>query len=415
MFQDDSDDEDSFFPSMPINFVTREPFQAPYQLHNLEHQVILADGLVAKLIHPEQSTDSVSDRNGRLLKLYTTVHQHGTSIATGQYLEVLQSETAQHFFSSIRFSVPTSTAEMQKVQHDSDSWMLRKTEQASVALTAACNIRQNAARYILHGRKSSTNEDEEDEEDEEDDDDWLKDVERRERKCRAATIAMIGAAALNAFVQQNWTGPPIEKGEGNGPRVWLFSSEGDENTDSNKINKKNKNDKDNLDNQDNQDNQKNTDILQQRQDVRLALEIGGDCAFYKCQLPELLLVARCLLTMVASGGSGGSLEDASWNHRNGVTCPPSGLSDAERALLRTSCADVTTARWWAARSAVIHHRTLIFDIDGVIALRNEIETHFNVLRAKYAGAVKESAAANKDGNGKIPIESRRLAAQVELE
>jgi hypothetical protein len=391
--EDSDDDEQSMFPSMPINFVSREPFQALYQLDVLEHQVALADGLVAPLNTIKDGSTTDNKREGRLHDLYNDVHEHATAIADGRYLEVLRSASAQHLLSSVRFCQDISTEAAPLLQQrDSDAWMLRKAEQASAALVAACKVRQCAAQYILHGRVSqqentNANVDGGEEEDEEDDDDWLQDVEKRERRCRATTVAMIGAAALNSFVQQNWTGPPLEIQHNQGPKVWLCSAMGE-----------------------NESDEYRADVSQQRRDVRLALEIDGDRAFYKCELPELLLLARCLLSMVATGGSGQSLENTAWNHRGGILCPPSGLNDTERASLRTSCAEVTTARWWAARSAVIHHRTLIFDVDGNISLKNEIEKHFNILRAKYANAVKDS-----ETEGNVTIESRRLAAQVELE
>ena len=82
---------------------------------------------------------------------------------------------------------------------------------------ATCKVQQDAAQFILFGGTAADDDDDE-EEDEEDDDDWLNDMQQRERKVRATLVVMIGAAALNAFVQQNWTGPPLEAG---GLQQWV--------------------------------------------------------------------------------------------------------------------------------------------------------------------------------------------------
>ena len=122
---------------------------------------------------------------------------------------MLRSPTAQSLIASLTFGPGAST---QVLQRDSDAWLLRQTKQSSAALLATCKVQQDAAQFILFGGTAAADDDDE-EEDEEDDDDWLNDMQQRERKVRATLVVMIGAAALNAFVQQNWTGPPLEAGE----------------------------------------------------------------------------------------------------------------------------------------------------------------------------------------------------------
>jgi len=441
------DDESSFFPSMPINFSSKTPYSPPFDLNELEHQVVLADGIVSAIAGaasaatatatatPSTTTTTtpqskhLNPREKRLTELYTLLHHYATSINDGNYFTVLRDPVAQSLFSTITFG-PGASKEV--LQRDSDAWLLRKAKQSSAALLASCNVQHCTARYILSGTCSSSggeSNESDSEEEEEDDDDWLNDMEQRERQTRATLVVMIGAAALNAFVQQNWTGPPLEAG---GVQQWVCATNTPSTSTSTGTSATAAIDI-------------HTDVVQQRQDVRLALEVDGDQAFYKCELPELLLLSRTLLSLVATGGV--SLGNAGWNYRKELMYAMDGsITPSQRAALKTICAAVGTSRWWAARASVIHHRTLIFDIDGNDSLRKNIVLHFDVLRAKYDSSVlvqsnsnSNSSSNSSSGDGSsdgkseskatggattnlsgttedaASILTRRLAAQVELE
>ena len=413
---DDSDTDDDIFPSMPsnINFQERPKFKQPYDLVDLEHQLILADGLVKPLVPlstatatamespPTTTTPTADYRERSLLQLYEDVRTHALSLSSGEYMRVLRSKAARFLFGFARFG-PGSSQEL--LQRDSDAWLLRKEEQSALALRTGCDIQTNAAQYILTGiaplgdldiqqeqKLMAGGDDAADDSDSDDDDDaadWLADIIDKERRVRALLVTMVGAACLNSFVQQNWTGPPLEVQGDMGIPLWLCSTTSIIGSD-------------------------HADIVQQRQDVRLALEIGGDRAFYKCELPELLLIGRSLLSTVASGGS--SLGNATWNFRPKIRSTSGGgkkmmsIDPKDRATLKTICSTVSTARWWHVRACVIHHRTLIYDVEGNQDLKQDITGHYEILLSKYS-CVVDSDQSEHDGSST----RRRLAAQVELE
>lgn len=421
---DESDEDASLFPNVRIvQAEPRAPFRPPFSLADFEEQVMCVDGKLDRMASAQGGEESA--RALALGSLYLTLHRAGEQLLAGQYAALLESPIAlailgeQKAEDAARAAEPApavgvaAAASSAKARvHDSDVNLMRRDASVSVlVLTEATRLRALAAQFILHGAPNSDDDDDDSgDEDDDEDEDWLADVEQLERNVRCLLVMLVGAAALNAFVQQNWTGPPQKFSDA---AIWIGGAADHVALGSNIL-------------------------AERRQNIRLGLEVDGDRAFYKCEYPELLLVSRALLSLVADGGK--DLGCAAWTYREDVRVDGDGGiklgGTKDAALLGGACSERSTAAWWSARAVVIHHRTLISDIEGNVPLRKTVDELFGKVRKRYSSSKLQACcsgleearakfAGGDDGKGTLPLPfqsmerkyemMRRLVAQVELE
>ena len=428
----DSDEDDCLlFPN--VNVVQSEPrklYRPPFDLVDFEEQIMCVDGKLDRVALLERKEDhELNDREEKLDFMYSALLKAGKQLLQGEYVAILESSIAQTIISqkSTNLSVDSETvakknnnvaegdnSEGAAPVHDSDVNLVRRSASVNVlVLKEASRLRTFAAHYIVHGLDSNGGTDNCDSDSEEDEDleDWLEDVKAKERAVRSVLVMIVGAAALNSFVQQNWTGPPQTFSSS---AIWIGGA--------------------------NATTLGSSILAERRQNVRLGLEVEGDHAFYKCELPELLLLSRALLSLVSDGGK--DLNSAAWTYREDVQLNAEEaaalLDDKDAAALSKTCSQVGTTSWWAVRAAIIHHRTLIYDVEGNAPLRSTVDSLFAKLRRRYSAAriqacrdrvaeiEKEvgNSGSRSDVSGagdmvrdaeKACEMSRRLVAQVELE
>ena len=94
---DDSDTDDDIFPSMPsnINFQERPKFKQPYDLVDLEHQLILADGLVKPLVPLSTATATATAAWCRCTPLRGCTQKFGQEAARRKLNQILSLSSAK--------------------------------------------------------------------------------------------------------------------------------------------------------------------------------------------------------------------------------------------------------------------------------------------------------------------------------
>eukprot|EP00946_MAST-07B_sp_MAST-7B-sp1_P001144 g1144.t1 len=406
----DSDDEDSLFPNVRIvQAQAREPYRPPFSLADFEEQIMCVDGKIDRLRLPGEWTGDSSeressdcDRAAALDELYATLLDLGRRFQDGEYAAVLESPTSRSIISgqTLRPGAgasaevpPPEASESASLEtapvNDSDVNLMRRDGRVNVlVLSEASSLRILASRFIIHGAKSKPGSDSDSDEDE-DDEDWLEEIELLEQHVRCMLVMLVGAAALNSFVQQNWTGPPQKFTD---EAVWI----GGENA-----------------------NTLGSNIVaERRQNIRLGLEVEGDCAFYKCEFPELLLISRALLSLVADADRG--LCSAAWAYREDIQIDSTDFtgSDKDSSMLAKVCSERVTAPWWSARAVVIHHRTLISDVDGNVPLRKTADELFGKIRVRYSSdqlkSCSDDVAVAREESDAADADSKRALEQLEL-
>eukprot|EP00946_MAST-07B_sp_MAST-7B-sp1_P003809 g3809.t1 len=380
----DSDDEDSLFPNVRIvQAHAREPYRPPFSLADFEEQIMCVDGKIDRLPLPGEMTGASSERessdNARaaaLDELYATLLNLGRRFQDGEYAAVLESPTSRSIITGQMFrsgagasaeAPQPKTSESASLEtapvNDSDVNLMRRDGRVNVlVLSEASSLRILASRFIIHGTKPSSGSDS-DSDDDEDDEDWLEEIEQLERHVRCMLVMLVGAAALNSFVQQNWTGPPQKFTD---EAVWIGGE--DANTLGSNI------------------------LAERRQNIRLGLEVDGDCAFYKCEFPELLLISRALLSLVADAER--DLCSAAWAYREDIQMDMTNFTGSSK------------------------DSTLISDVDGNVPLRKTAEELFGKMRVRYSSERLQSCsnelAVAREGAVAAGADSKRAVEQLEL-